>query len=103
MFIGSVVECGVANGSGLMSFAHFSSIFEPINYSRKIIGFDTFEGFPSISDKDRTDGDPRAKVGGMKFSSYDELKKCSELYDKNRDLSHINKIELVKGDFENLY
>jgi len=95
---GSIIECGVANGSGLMSFAHFSSIFEPVNYTRKIIGFDTFEGFPSLSSKDKEGKDPRAKVGGMRFDSYDELIACRELYDNNRFVSHINKIELVKGD-----
>ena len=96
--MGSIIECGVANGSGLMSFAHFSSIFEPVNYTRKIIGFDTFEGFPSLSSKDKEGKDPRAKVGGMRFDSYDELIACRELYDNNRFVSHINKIELVKGD-----
>jgi len=95
---GSVIECGVANGSGLMSFAHFSSIFEPVNYTRKIIGFDTFEGFPSLSSKDKEGQDPRAKVGGMRFDSYEELIACRELYNGNRFVSHINKIELVKGD-----
>jgi len=39
---GSIVECGVAGGFGLMSFAHFVSIFEPYHYARKIIGFDTY-------------------------------------------------------------
>ena len=46
---GSIFEFGVFNGQGLMSYAHFSSIMEPNNISRKIYGFDTFEGFESIS------------------------------------------------------
>ena len=48
----SVVECGVNEGMGLLSLAHFSVTLEPYNYQRKIIGFDSFEGFPSISKKD---------------------------------------------------
>ncbi len=95
---GSIIECGVAYGSGLMSFAHLSSIFEPVNYSRKIIGFDTFEGFPGLSVKDSKGRDPNAKRGGMRVDSYGELTKCVLLFDQNRFLSHINKIELVKGD-----
>ncbi len=39
---GSIFECGVLFGGGLFSFAHFSSIFEPVNAQRKIVGFDTF-------------------------------------------------------------
>ena len=34
----------------------------------------------------------------MRFDSYEELIACRELYDNNRFVSHINKIELVKGD-----
>src|SRR5271157_3401155 len=29
---GSIIECGVGRGLGLMSFAHFASIFEPYHY-----------------------------------------------------------------------
>ena len=41
---GSIVECGVYLGQSLFSFAHFSGIYEPANYHREVIGFDTFEG-----------------------------------------------------------
>jgi hypothetical protein len=95
---GSIVECGVAYGSGLMSFANFSAIFEPANHTRKIIGFDTFEGFPHLSDKDNEDEDPNAKVGGMCVDSFEELAKCVRLFDQNRSIGHINKVDLVKGD-----
>ncbi len=49
---GCVIECGVLGGVGVMTFAQISSILEPYNLTRKIIGFDTFSGFPHISDKD---------------------------------------------------
>lgn len=95
---GSIVECGVAYGSGLMSFALFSSIFEPVNHTRRVIGFDTFAGFPSLSNKDNRDGDPNAMDGGMRVDSYEELQRCIALFDQNRFLGHLPKIELVKGD-----
>ncbi|MBW8000469.1 MAG: class I SAM-dependent methyltransferase [Planctomycetes bacterium] len=95
---GSIIECGVAYGSGLMSFANFSSIFEPVNHTRKVIGFDTFEGFPSLTDKDNQHGDPNAKQGGMKVESFDELKRVVDVFDLNRFVGHIDKVELVKGD-----
>ncbi len=96
---GSIIECGVLFGGGLMSFAHFSSIFEPVNYTRKIIGFDTFSGFPKISKMDSTkSANSQMKKGGYKINSYENIKKCIEMYDSNRFLNHISKIELVKGD-----
>ena len=36
---GSIVECGVHHGGGLMAWAKLSSILEPYNYHRKIIGY----------------------------------------------------------------
>lgn len=95
---GSIVECGVLNGFGLMSFAHFSSILEPVNFNRKIIGFDSFEGFPNVSKKDNKGGVFNAKKGNLKTHSLNELKNISKLYDLNRSIGHINKIELVKGN-----
>ena len=49
---GSIVECGVFRGSGLMAWAKLSAIYEPVNYHREIIGFDTFAGFPDVDVKD---------------------------------------------------
>ena len=96
---GSIVECGVLFGGGLMSFAHFSSIIEPVNYTRKIIGFDTFSGFPALSKIDSTrTPNSQMKRGGYNVNSFNDLKKCIELFDSNRFINHIPKIELVKGD-----
>jgi len=99
---GSIIECGVSFGSGIMSFAHFSSILEPVNFTRKVIGFDTFEGFPTIADEDKEgsefDFEKIKRKGGHCVNSYDELKQCRDLFDQNRSTGHINKIELVKGD-----
>src|SRR5690349_16352381 len=50
---GSIVECGVNWGGGLMWFAQLSATLEPVNFQRKIHGFDTFEGFVSISEQDQ--------------------------------------------------
>src|SRR5579862_9650841 len=45
---GSVIECGVFRGFGLMSWAKLSTILEPENLTRRIYGFDTFAGFPNV-------------------------------------------------------
>ena len=49
---GSIVECGVFRGFGLMAWANFSAVLEPANLTRRIYGFDTFCGFPSVDKKD---------------------------------------------------
>lgn len=98
---GSLVECGVFSGGGLFSWLHFSSIYDPYNHTRKVIGFDTFNGFPSIHDKDATkDKSHHTKVGAFKTSSsmQDELEELTRIHDMNRPLGHIPKIQLVAGD-----
>lgn len=95
---GNIVECGVLNGAGLFTWAQLSSILEPVNYSRKIVGFDTFEGFPSVSNKDNT-GVLVSNPGDLRGSALDELELSVEKYNAERYLSHISNVTLVKGDF----
>jgi hypothetical protein len=94
---GSIVELGVFRGFGLMSWAKLSAILEPENLTRRIYGFDTFDGFPSIDGKDCS-GAGRAQLGELRSNSYDELRALIAEYDKDRYLGHIPKVELVKGD-----
>ena len=95
---GDIFECGVGDGKGLMAFAHFSSIFEPYHYVRKIVGFDTFKGFTKPSKEDASSQSEHMVEGGLNFDTYDVLKKSIKLYDKNRVLGHIPKVSLIKGD-----
>src|SRR5258708_9716451 len=49
---GSIVECGVFAGGSLMTWSHCSTILEPYNHTRRVIGFDTFSGFPHTQEQD---------------------------------------------------
>ncbi|TMF26727.1 MAG: class I SAM-dependent methyltransferase [Chloroflexi bacterium] len=96
---GSIVECGVNRGYGLMAWAKLSAVLEPVNLTRRIYGFDSFAGFPAVSDKDHTGpGWKTAEVGGLQADSYDELLELISINDKDRFLGHIPKVELIKGD-----
>jgi hypothetical protein len=96
---GSIVECGVFMGGGVMTWANLSAILEPLNHIRKIIGFDTFSGFVDVSEEDRSNAaNDNLKKGGLKVDSYEDLLECARIFDTYRPLGHIPKIELVKGD-----
>jgi hypothetical protein len=95
---GNIIECGVFLGGGLMSWAQLSSIYEPINHIRRIIGFDTFTGFPDIGEKDKGDNLDYTIKGGLATHAYDDLQECIRLYDSNRHIGHIPRVELVVGD-----
>lgn len=96
---GSIFECGVLFGGGLFSFAHFSAILEPVNAQRRIVGFDTFEGLPKLHRKDKSKT-PSSKLhtNAMAADSYSQLLEAIKVFDMNRSLKHLPKIELVKGD-----
>lgn len=98
---GSIVECGVFAGGGLLSWHHSSAITEPYNHTRKIIGFDTFSGFPDIHENDLQAGaSEHSHVGAFTThnSIVEEIKSLVEIHDRNRPLGHIPKIEIVAGD-----
>ena len=97
---GSVVECGVYQGSGVMAWAKIAETLEPYNFLRKIYGFDTFEGFPSVSEEDHSGGATVARVGYLKptYDVMSELRGCIEEFDATRLLKHQEKVILVQGD-----
>ena len=95
---GDIFECGVAGGEFLMAMAHFSAIYEPHHYTRKIIGFDTFEGFTNPSKEDLSSGASHVKPGGLHYDSYEYLQDAIRFYDENRMIGNIPKIFLEKGD-----
>lgn len=94
---GSIVECGVYQGFSLMSWAKLSAILEPENLTRRIYGFDSFNGFPSVSPQDRASRG-EAEEGEFRTSSYDELLALIREYDSDRFLGHIPKVQLIRGD-----
>ena len=94
---GSIVECGVFRGAGLMTWANFSAVLEPNNLTRRIYGFDSFEGFPEVGQKDRSDY-RTARPGELQSDSYEELHELIRAYDMNRFLGHVEKVHLIKGD-----
>lgn len=94
---GSIVECGVFRGFSLSAWAKLSAILEPENLIRKIYGFDTYEGFPSLHEKDKNEA-YNHEVGDFYTNVFDELNELNEAFNNDRFLGHINKVELIKGD-----
>jgi hypothetical protein len=93
---GVVMEFGVRWGQNMALFSALRGIHEPFNYSRKVIGFDTFEGFPSVSAED---GD-QVQAGDYGVSSgwKDELERILAFHESNAPIPHKTKYELVQGD-----
>lgn len=104
---GSIIECGVLGGFSLLTWAQLSSIYEPVSgANRRIYGFDTFEGFPSVGNNDWDSRTQTShKVGDLDINSenfdvFSNLQIAINLFDKNRFMSQFEKVEIIKGDFE---
>lgn len=95
---GVIIEFGVRWGQNLVTLSNLRGIHEPFNHSRKIIGFDTFEGFPEVSEQDgKTDYNVK---GAFSVSeNYDEyLTQLLKCHQNESPLSHIEKNFVIKGD-----
>lgn len=98
---GSIIECGVLFGGGLMSWAQLSAILEPMNHQRRIIGFDTFDGNTSIRKEDKgTTVSELYQAGDVTMDTLQDLQECIRIHDIGRPLSHIEKVRLVRGDIK---
>jgi hypothetical protein len=94
--MGIVVEFGVRWGQNLALFSALRGMYEPFNYNRRIVGFDTWEGFPSVDPKD---GD---KVGvgdyGVSDGYVGYLEELLALHEAESPIADKRKFELVVGD-----
>ncbi|MEQ9400584.1 MAG: TylF/MycF/NovP-related O-methyltransferase [Longimicrobiales bacterium] len=93
---GVIMEFGVRWGQNMALFSSLRGMLEPYNYNRKIIGFDTFEGFPGVDAKDGDavgDGDY-----GVTSDWQERLEEILDFHNASSPIPHKRKYELVVGD-----
>lgn len=95
---GVVMEFGTRWGQNIVTFSNLRGIYEPFNYTRKIVAFDTFEGFPTIASKDGADPIVHAGAYGVTAGYETFLDGLMRYHQSESPLPHIDKYELVKGD-----
>lgn len=95
---GVVLEFGVRWGRNLALYTTFRSMYEPYNLSRRIIGFDTFEGFPSVAPQDGHA--PSVGPGKLAVTEghHEELAALLTAHEALGARPNVRKFELVKGD-----
>jgi len=95
---GAIIECGVHLGGGLASWIHLSEIFEPVAFTRRIYGFDTFNGFPSVSEHDLNGSDSRPVVGDFNVSASNEIIENLRDLDSARKIPNVDRLQIIQGD-----
>lgn len=95
---GVIMDFGTRWGQNMALFQAFRGLYEPFNRHKKIIGFDTFKGFPKLSTKD---GSSDLMIPGNTSTTkdyYKYLESLLECHEKLNPLSHIKKFEIRVGD-----
>ena len=96
---GSIVEIGVLNGFNVFNFAHFVEIYEHRNYTRQVLGFDTFEGYPTkFHAADNLDSENSERRGDVKTSSFETLERSVDIFNSSVIMNQFDRIRLIKGD-----
>ncbi len=96
---GIIMDFGTRWGHNLALFTALRGIYEPFNRHRKLVGFDTFSGFPDIGEKDRQSHDTIKKQGLATTENYIEyLTKVMEYQEQDNPMPHIKKFEIRAGD-----
>ncbi len=95
---GVVMEFGVWWGQNIALFENLRAVYEPYNYTRRVIGFDTFAGYASISEKDGTSDLVSDGAYSVTGDYLDYLHRLLDYHQGENTMAHLKKYELVKGD-----
>jgi hypothetical protein len=95
---GVIMEFGVRWGQNLVTLNNLRGIHEPFNYNRKLIGFDTFSGFPSVDKKDGAHDSIHEGSFTVTDGYKDYLQQLLDFHESESPLNHIKKNRLIEGD-----
>lgn len=97
---GIVIDVGTWRGQTAVLCENLRAIYEPLHFNRRIICFDTFEGYKGFSNGDNASSlhkDGTYKVGGESYAEY--LKQLLELHEKCNAMGHNHgKHSVIQGD-----
>ena len=95
---GVIMEFGTLHGRHLGTLTALRGLYEPYDTTRRIVGFDTFTGFPDIADVDRVS--PSAVTG--RFATppgYPEhLRAVLDAHEATEPSGHVRRTAVVEGD-----
>jgi hypothetical protein len=95
---GSVVELGVYFGAGMFSFAKMMETFCPGDRSRKVYGFDTFDGYSGFTNDDGSAQHWVKDSIGDKKSNFEVITKLCELNNLDNFIAGVERSVIIRGD-----
>ena len=101
---GSIVELGVFKGAGVFTWAKLCEIFCPTDIIKKVYSFDTFEGFPALSEEDGPRNTEYDRIIGGYNGGPDSkkiLESANAAFMADKHLRAVERIEFIEGDVIN--
>lgn len=95
---GAICMFGVRWGQDMATLGNFRALHEPYNHLRKIIGFDTFAGFPNVAPEDGEDTYAARGNYAVTPGHEAQLSRILDAHEAVQPIPHIRKHELIKGD-----
>ncbi len=95
---GSIFEFGSWYGTNMALFESLRAIYDPYNYTRKVIGFDTYKGYENITENDGNDKLIKEGQYNVPNEYKKYLNEVLDIHQKENVLPHIKKYELIEGD-----
>jgi Macrocin-O-methyltransferase (TylF) len=97
---GAILDVGTWRGQTAVVCENLRAIFEPLHFNRRIVCFDTFEGYKGFSEKDKATKLHRDGTYALSGSDYAEfLRRLLVLHEKSNAMGHNHgKHKVIKGD-----
>lgn len=93
---GTIMEFGVYRGRHLAALTALRGVYEPYNPHRRIIGFDTFTGFPDVSEVDSSSAVTGAFAVADDYPNH--LRDVLNAHEEGEHLRHIRRTIIIRGD-----
>jgi hypothetical protein len=97
---GIIIDLGTWRGQTAVLCENFRAIYEPLHLNRRIVCFDTFEGYKGFSGKDKPTQlhqDGTYGVGGPAYADF--LAHLLKVHEKNNAMGHYHgKHKVIAGD-----
>ena len=96
---GHIFDLGCWRGQGAVLCENLRAIYEPLNKRRRVICFDTFEGYSGLSEHDKPSESFHEKSYSVGKPYAGFLRKLLELHEGNNALPHLRGMHrVVEGD-----
>jgi len=95
---GLIMVFGVRWGRDLSMLHGLHQIYEPMNYTRRVLGFDTFTGFPPVSALDGATAVTQTGAYGVTDVYEEHLAQVLTVKTRLGSFANVERFELFKGD-----